>query len=109
MPIHEPTLAAAVTGPAAGLRALSAAAAVGEDVCVRSPPAYTVETSAASDAGAPLTRTPDAVAEDGPALPDGPEEDVADAEGPDGAGDCEVQAESATATAAVTTSAPPVA
>ena len=33
-------LAAAVTGPVAGLRALSAAAAVGEDVCVRSPPAY---------------------------------------------------------------------
>src|SRR6476646_7761 len=77
VPIHDPTLAVAVTGPVAGLRALSAAPAVGEDVCVRSPPAYTVETSAASEAGAPLTRTPDAVAEDGPALPDGPAEGVA--------------------------------
>jgi hypothetical protein len=104
VPIHDPTLAAAVTGPVAGLRALSAAPAVGEDVCVRSPPAYTVETSAASEPGAPLTRTPDVGAEDGAALPDVPEEDVAGAEDPDGAGDCEVQAESTTATAAVTRS-----
>jgi len=43
-------------------------------------------------------------AEDGAALPDVPEEDVAGAEDPDGAGDCEVQAESTTATAAVTRS-----
>ncbi len=79
---------------------------------MRSPPAYTVETSAASDAGAPLTRTPDAVVGDRPPSPDGPEEDEVDAvdeEGPVGAGDGEVQAESATAPAAVTASAPVIA
>src|SRR6478752_5533486 len=103
VPIHDPTLAAAVTGPVAGLRALSAAPAEGEDVCVRSPPAYTVATGAGREPGAPLTRTPDVGAEDGAALPDVPEEDVAGGD-PDGAGDCEVQAESTTATAAVTRS-----
>jgi hypothetical protein len=41
------------------LRVFRAAAAEGEDVRVRSPPAYTVETSAAKGAGAPLTRTPE--------------------------------------------------
>ena len=59
VPIHEPTSAVAVTGPGDAVRVLRAAAAVGEDVCVRSPPAYTVETSAAKGAGAPLTRTPE--------------------------------------------------
>src|SRR4051794_7169164 len=59
VPIHEPTSALAVTGPVPALRVLRAAAAAGEDVRVRSPPAYTVETSAAKGAGAPLTRTPE--------------------------------------------------
>ena len=59
VPIHEPTSALAVTGPGDAVRVLRAAAAEGEDVRVRSPPAYTVETSAAKGAGAPLTRTPE--------------------------------------------------
>src|SRR3954447_728870 len=59
VPIHDPTFAVASTGPAAFLRALSAAAAVGEDVCVRSPPAYNAVTSVASGAGAPITRAPE--------------------------------------------------
>jgi hypothetical protein len=84
VPIHEPTLAVALTGPLALLRALSAAAAEGEDVCVRSPPAYTVETSVARGAGAPVTRTPeDGVADPG-ALPSEMEPD--DPDDPDGLG-----------------------
>src|SRR4051794_14390667 len=59
VPIHDPTFAVASTGPAAFLRALSAAAAVGEDVRVRSPPAYNAVTRVASGAGAPATRTPE--------------------------------------------------
>src|SRR3954451_9562328 len=59
VPIHEPTSALAVTGPVPALRVWRAAAAEGEDVRVRSPPAYTVETSAAKGAGAPFTRTPE--------------------------------------------------
>ena len=67
VPIHDPTFAVADTAKVAGVRALSAAAAVGEAVLARSPPAYTVETSAARGAGAPRTGTPDAIARDGTA------------------------------------------
>jgi hypothetical protein len=59
VPIHEPTFAVADTALVAGVRALSAAAAAGEAVRVRSPPAYTVLTSAANGADAPATLTPE--------------------------------------------------
>lgn len=65
---------------------------------MRSPPAYTVPTSAASGAGAPVTRTP-SVGETDPALLEGAEPDGE----PDGVGASDVQAPRAatTSTAAV--------
>src|SRR5829696_2240745 len=95
VPIHEPTFAVASTGPRAALRALSAVPAEGEVVCVRSPPAYTLETSAASGAGAPLTRTPEGAADE-PVAPDDP---VLDDEAA-GTGVWDEQAARATATTA---------
>ncbi|GAB3885839.1 hypothetical protein GCM10028802_36130 [Terrabacter terrigena] len=51
-------MAVACVEPVVALRPLSAADADGEAVRVRSPPEYTVRTSAASGAGAPATRMP---------------------------------------------------
>jgi len=93
VPIHDPTFAVASTEPVAALRAVSAIAAVGEEVCVRSPPAKSVETSVASPAGAPVTRTPvagepepdvlpsdeEAGPDDAPGLPGAPDEHPASA------------------------------
>ncbi|KRF46920.1 hypothetical protein ASG96_02555 [Terrabacter sp. Soil810] len=81
MPIHDPTFAVASTEPVAALRVVSAFAAVGEDVCVRSPPAYRVETSAASGAGAPLTWTPEVAEPDPDGLPSDEEAGPDDAPG----------------------------